>query len=202
MRQDGTTGRPAAALAALLLTCVPGPPAAAGQMPLEVFGNLRRGMPESEVLLRAGAPDLVTSPDGEVFAYGFGSVGPEVRELHYVPEASDHDPQLTIVTIRRGRVAALDRRKIVAPPAALLGAPPGPEAARPGAVPRHDVDVRRERAERTLEAAERYAEVRARIKARDEAAPAGRSPVYRGVDAEGTAYFGDVPPDGADAREQ
>ncbi len=174
--------------------------ASAGQMDVSTFNNLRRGMPESEVLLRAGAPDLVTAPDGGVLAPGGGGYGvvtlSPVRRLHWIPDAGEHDPHLTIVTLTHGRVSALDRRKILAPdlppPVPLAGAPAAP-------APRSDVAIRRERAERTLEAAERYAEVRARIKAGAEApgADAADRPVYRGRDASGHPYFGDLPPNGA-----
>ena len=179
-------------------------PLPAAQMDIGVYNNLRRGMLESEVLLRAGAPDRVTSPDGAVLSGGDYLYTSHIRELHYLPDAGEHDPQLTVVTISRGRVSALERRKIIAP----VAYPPAdsvtatPSAARAPA--RSDTDIRRERAERTLEAAERYAEVRARIKQRDgEPQPPGRGgSVYRGTGEQGDAYFGDVPPPGSTGSEQ
>jgi hypothetical protein len=176
-----------ALFAALAAGCV-----AAGQMSLETFGNLRRGMLESEVVLRAGPPDLVTSPEGDVVVFGEGIYGPSVRELHYLPDSAEHDPQLTVVTITRGRVSALERRKITAPPESLYGGDVGAEP--PAPAPRSDIDIRRDRAERTLDAAEEYSEVRARIKARGHESPPTQRRLYRGHDDKGSPYFGDVPP--------
>jgi hypothetical protein len=184
--------RGAAAIVAALAAAL----AAADQMSLETFGNLRRGMLESEVLLRAGPPDLVTSPEGDVVVLGGGVYGPSVRELHYLPAGDEHDPQLTVVTITRGRVSALERRKITAPSESLYGGDAGGEP--PGPAPRRDIDIQRERADRTLDAAERYSEVRARIKAGSDETPPPRRPVYRGRDEAGSPYFGDVPPPAAE----
>jgi hypothetical protein len=172
-------------------------------MDIATYNALGRGMPESEVLLRAGEPDLVTAPGGEVLARGAwgGAVldtGPRIR-FHYLPGRGEHDPWLTIITFTNGRVSALERRKLLGP----VSVPPPPrvpglDAARPAV---RDEDIRRERAERTLEAAQRYSDVRARIKERaGETTPGPGREVYRGTDAEGTPYFGDRPP--AEAKER
>ncbi len=178
----------AAVMLALLLALAG---AGAGQLDLYTFNNLRRGMPESEVLLRAGPPDLVTAQGGTILARDWDGTALEsaasVKRLHYLPGPREHDPQLTIVTVTHGRVSALERRKVFS-----LAAPPAPAA---GVRPRSDEDVRRERADRTLKAAQRYAEIRARIKSQAGEAPAAAAPpVYRGTDAGGNAYFGDAPP--------
>ncbi len=46
----------------------------AGQIDSSAFFHLRRGMSESEVLVRAGPPDLVTSPGQEVVQVRHGVV--------------------------------------------------------------------------------------------------------------------------------
>lgn len=176
-------------------------PCAGAQMDITTFNGLRRGMPESEVLLRAGPPDLVTEPGGAILAYGdYGGsvlVGSSRVELHYMPDSSDHDPQLTIVTLSNGRVSDLERRKIIGEIKLPPPPPPEEEELAPESALRSDDDIRRDRAERTLDAAERYADVRARIKQRmrggNAASDAGR-PLYRGTDDQGRPYFGDVPP--------
>jgi hypothetical protein len=131
----------------------------------------------------------VTYPDGAVVSdRGYDDSG--VYELHYIPGPEEHDPQLTVVTVSHGRVSALERRKIVAP---APGVPPSPPAIGREVAP-SDIEIRRERAQRTLEAAEEYAHVRARIKERGvEAAPGAGGTVYRDTGGEGDAYFGDVP---------
>ena len=171
-----------------------GAAAQAAQMDLETFNNLRRGMPESEVLLRAGEPDRVTAPGGGLIAHHGHAVhlGPRLA-YHYLPDASEHDPWLTVVTMTNGRVSALERRKLLSP---LPGALPAPDD--PGAAPApDDHSIRRQRASRTLDAAQAYSEVRWRIHERNQqrSSPASPSrPVYRGTDESGAAYFGDVAP--------
>lgn len=179
---------------------------AAGQIDSSTFFALRRGMAESEIYIRAGPPDLVTSPGGEVIERESGVIDPRsgiidttrtidaptIKQLHYIPGLEEHDPHLTIITIRRGVVFELHRRKIIAPRPAFV--PEREQAEAP--VSRSDTDIRRERLDRTLNAAQRYATVRARIKARREAPgdSVPKRPVYRGRDPEGAAYFGDRPP--------
>lgn len=172
----------------------------AAQMDIGTFNNLRRGMHEAEVLARAGEPDRVTAY-GHTVAYGWhGARGLHAAEryaFHYVPEPHEHDPWLTVVVLTHGRVSALERRKI-------MGRPPAAASAAGAAVsgaPARDDDVRRARAERTLRAAERYAEVRWRLRERAHGDGAGGEAqarrVYRGTDEHGTPYFGDVAPAGA-----
>lgn len=185
---------PAALLLASVATALAGV-AAAAQIDTATFNALRRGMPESEVLARAGEPDLITAPGGQVLARGaFGGAvldsGPRIL-YHYVPEPGAHDPWLTIVTFTNGRVSALERRKLFAP----VAAPPPRMEDRPAPEPPRDEDVLRERADRTLDAAERYSEVRSRIKERSGAIPPPpEREIYHGTDEHGTPYYGDRPP--------
>lgn len=171
--------------------------AGAAQMDIETFNNLRRGMLESEVLLRAGAPDLITAPGGYVASYGLAGTtlayaGARV-EFHYLPDANDHDPWLTVVVLSGGRISALERTKFTGTFAASYDTPD----AAPTRVQPRDHDIRADRADRTLRAAERYAEVRWRIRERGAAADGPAAPprtLYRGTDDQGTPYFGDVAP--------
>ncbi|MEW5710456.1 MAG: DUF4124 domain-containing protein [Pseudomonadota bacterium] len=99
-------------------------PAARG-LPFEVFIHLRRGMTESEVLARAGPPDLQTvegvdevqqtlaeaRPVGPRDARGFSSIklidSRIVKTWTYLPTASD--PFTTVITFRGGRVENIER---------------------------------------------------------------------------------------------
>ncbi len=174
--------------------------AMAGQIDITTFNTLRRGMSESEVLIRAGPPDLVDTIRVESVGthrrslHGRGSIVTRsaewpVRQLHYIPAPDQHDPHLTVITIRDGVVSLIERTKVFGRIA------PGPEPA--AARRRSDHDLKIRRAERTLEAARAYAATRARLKA--EAESASPKPDfklrYRTVQPDGSVYFGDKPPD-------
>lgn len=173
----------------------------AGQIDTGTFNALRRGMDESEVLIRAGEPDMVTEVGGGVLAwsdYGARIVEGATRfRLHYIPGPEEHDPWLTIITVTNGIVTSLERRKVfgeLRPPPSRIddaAAPDSPALRRQLT----DDDIRRERAERTLEAAQRYSDLRTRLKEGAAAPPVGAHgrPLYKGTDDEGVPYFGDVP---------
>lgn len=79
----------------------PPPPPAVQQargMDFGVYIHLRRGMSEGEVLLRAGKPDHESFDGGRNFV---------VKSLYYYPTQAD--PYITVVTLRGGRVASLER---------------------------------------------------------------------------------------------
>ncbi len=81
----------------------PPPPPSVPQsrgMDFGVYIHLRRGMSEGEVLLRAGTPDQETFEGGRNFV---------VKSLYYYPTLSD--PFITVVTLRGGRVAELERTR-------------------------------------------------------------------------------------------
>ena len=69
-------------------------------MDFGVYIHLKRGMSEAEVLLRAGPPDQESVEGGRYFV---------VKSLYYYPTLAD--PYITTVTIRGGRVAALERTR-------------------------------------------------------------------------------------------
>lgn len=77
----------------------PATPAVRG-MAFGVYMHLRRGMTEGEVLLRAGKPDQETVEGGRNFV---------VKSLYYYPTLSD--PFITVITLRGGRVAELERKQ-------------------------------------------------------------------------------------------
>jgi hypothetical protein len=184
----------------LFAGCLAAGAAQAGQIDTAVFNGLRRGMAESEVLLRAGEPDLITEAGGGVLIYDdYGAAvansGSRIK-LHYMPGPEEHDPWITIITVINGTVTALERRKVFG----ALHVPPTRDddssavMSAPAQRPLSDDDIRRERADRTLEAAQRYSVVRTRIKDRESAnADSQRRPVYRSTDDAGVPYFGDVP---------
>jgi len=197
----------------------------AGQIDSSVLFRLRTGMAESEVLVRAGPPDLVTSPGDEAVEFRSGAEVQDaegniafdtferinvaaVRRWHYIPDASEHDPHLTIITMKRGLVFNIERKKIFS-----RDLPPPPDQTsydRPPVMT--DDDIVRQRLQRTIDAAEHYAETRNRLK-REEieltrakaelpAAPEEDtgSKVYRSIDENGEVYYGDRPP--ADRRQE
>ena len=182
----------------------------AGQMDLATFGLLRRGMPESELLFRAGPPDLDTSVGvtergfraGSLDASGdksvdFGEVQRRTvtfqKEWHYIPGPGDHDPYLTVITLSGGRIIDLRRVKMFS--RSKFFSPPQPT--REPAPSQSTVQI--QRADSTLRAAEEYASTRARLKERAEleaetqTTPPGDATVYQGIADDGSVYFGDQP---------
>lgn len=185
--------------------------AGAGQIDSSAYFHLRRGMSESEVLVRAGSPDLVTSPgteavevkrgmvdqgdDGEVTFDSFRRTRiPTITRWHYVPGGGETDPFITIITFRAGEIWEIQRTKVFSRHKAKStggASDPLPIAS--------DTDIQRERADNTLKAAETYAATRAKLKeqAGEEGAPAATkeaTTIYSGVQPDGSTYFGDSPP--------
>lgn len=190
-----------------VLSC---PATRAGQIDSSAFFLLQRGMSESEILVRAGPPDLVTSPGQEAVEVKHGVVQrgedgavsfdsflrtriPTITSWHYVPAPGETDPFITIVTFRGGEVWELQRQKVFSryrPPSS--GAAP-----EQGSV--SDTDIRRERADNTLKAAEAYAATRAKLKVEGGDTEVGVTAeesmtIYKGVQPDGSTYFGDSPP--------
>lgn len=97
MSKQRITLQRAFALPLLVIACS----AMAGQDARE-RGFIRKGMPEGEVLFRIGKPDheaLIANTKGQ----------PEEKTWTYFPHS--RDPQtLTILTLRAGVVAEIDRR--------------------------------------------------------------------------------------------
>ena len=186
------------------------PLASAGQIESSAYFHLRRGMAESEVLVRAGPPDLVTSPGQEAIEVKHGVVDrgedgdvtfdsfrrtriPTLSRWHYVPEPGETDPFITIITFRAGEVWEIQRTKV------FSRYKPKSSAAAPEQKSATDTEIQRERADNTLKAAEAYAATRAKLKeqGRDEAAstpPRDSATVYKGLQPDGSTYFGDSPP--------
>mgnify|MGYP001813938155 CR=1 FL=1 len=167
----------------------------AGQIDITTFNTIRIGMNEGEVLVRAGPPDLRV-PLGAVETtfdsfYGTTETTAFVNELHYIPDSSEHDPHLTVITIRGGKVHAIDRTKVFS----RTLAPSSSNQYAPTQQTRSDHDIKVQRADRTLQAAQRYAETRARLKAAAEPTLTTDQDVYSEVQADGSTYFGDRPPD-------
>lgn len=210
-------------LALVLVACVGGVHGA--QLDSASFFKIRRGMNESELLILAGQPDLVTYPgvvarettitgrDSETRDLPGGSATsesalrfrrteiPEIKQYHYIPDRSEHDPYLTVFTLRGGIITRIDRTKVFSRD--NLPDPPA-DSSEPREPARTDLDIQRERAERTAEAARAYAETRRRLLeevARDAEDASEPPPVYRSVGEDGSVYFGDRPaPVPADAE--
>lgn len=185
----------------------------AGQIASADFFKLQRGMSESEILVRAGVPDLVTTPGFETIEVQGGKVRddktgkrisfdtfrhsrtPVIERWHYVPGPHEHDPHLTIVTFRGGEVWELVRTKVFS--RASLPQPSEDAPERDGGTSEYDVRV--ERVDKTIDAAESYAATRRRLKealpeAGAEAARDAETTIYRRVQPDGSTYYGDKPP--------
>jgi len=187
--------------------------AVAGQIDSSAYFHLRRGMSESEVLVRAGPPDLVTSPGQEAVEVRRGVVNqgddgdvsfdsfrrtriPTLASWHYVPGPGETDPFITIVTFRGGEVWELERTKVFS----RYKPESSPTESRQDTI--SDTDIQRERADNTLKAAEAYAATRAKLKEQGGTAAAGTAtqqskPIYKGLQPDGSTYFGDSPPNEA-----
>lgn len=182
----------------------------AGQMDLSTFGLLRRGMSESELLFRAGPPDLDTSVGvtergfrgGSLDATGKRSLGfgefqrRTVRfqkEWHYIPGPREHDPYLTVVRLSGGQISDIRRIKMFSRSKYF----DEPQSVEPGP---SNSEVQIQKADNALRAAEEYASTRARLKERvsreaeTQPVPQTDVTVYEGVLSDGSAYFGDRPP--------
>ena len=174
--------------------------ASAGQMDLATFNLLTHGMSESEVLVRAGRPDLdvpvgevgakrtVIGDNGKVVEVFTRTSSVHVRELHYIPDRSEHDPHLTVITITGGRVTALHREKVFSRGATQSSGSPHTSS---------DESRKIERAARTLDAAEDYAAIRqGYLSAADEAmvSKPAEPRVYRLEQDDGSVYYGDRQP--------
>lgn len=204
-----------AALLSLAIVGISAAPLSAGQIDSAAYFHLNRGMSESEVLVRAGPPDLVTSPGTEAIEVKHGMVDrgeegdvsfdsfrrtriPIITSWHYVPGPQVTDPFITIVTFRAGEVWDIERTKVFS-----RYKPSSPEtSSQSESAPASDTDIQRERADNTLKAAEAYAATRAKLKeqAGDEVVDEssnGEKTIYMYVQPDGSTYFGDTPPDQA-----
>jgi hypothetical protein len=75
-------------------------PSSARGMEFDTFIRLQRGMTEAELLQRAGVPDRESV---ENFRHDI------VKSMYYMPTAGN--PYITVVTLRGGRIANLERIK-------------------------------------------------------------------------------------------
>jgi hypothetical protein len=80
----------------------PAPPAAEAPrgMAFDTYIRLERGMSEGELLQRAGKPDQVSLENARADV---------VKSFYYYPTSSD--PFITVVTVRGGRIANLERTR-------------------------------------------------------------------------------------------
>lgn len=92
--------KPAPAPVAVVAPPAPSAPPPARGMDFGVYIQIKRGMTEGEVLLRAGAPDHESFEGGRHFV---------VKSLYYYPTLAD--PYITVVTLRGGRVASVERTR-------------------------------------------------------------------------------------------
>ena len=193
----GTAPRLWLSLSAVFAACVSAT-AGAGQIDAPTLYLLRSGMSSAEVLVRAGPPDLV-DPPGVAGTAVVARDGFSVERWHYIPDRSEHDPHLTVITMRPGRVFNIERTKVFS-----RAGVPEPPAATPDPGP-GDSELSRQRLNRTLSAAEHYARTRARLKRDDielrraeeelpdEDRQTSELRIYRGVDESGSVYYGDTP---------
>ena len=174
-------------------------------MEARTFSLLQIGMSESEVLARAGQPDLDTSiglesvehdtfirlDDGDtVVGVSRKKQVAAVKELHYVPGPGEHDPHLTVVTIKAGKITRLKRSKLFTRSTNGL---PVVSNADTGSISDYDYKIRQ--LNRTIAAAQQLADTRARLKAAAGNAPPTRTvEIYSAIQPDGSVYFGDRPP--------
>jgi hypothetical protein len=78
----------------------PAPVAVVRGMDFKTFVRLQVGMTEGELLLRAGRPDHATVENVQ---------GDIVKTFYYYP--TKEDPFLTVITLRGGRVASIERER-------------------------------------------------------------------------------------------
>jgi hypothetical protein len=71
-----------------------------GQIDFEIYQHLKIGMSESEILIRAGAPDR------EEY------MGGSVKQLFYIPGRDEYDPHITVITTTNGRVTNIERTRL------------------------------------------------------------------------------------------
>jgi len=131
----------------------------AGQIDSASYFHLRRGMNESEILLRAGEPDRITGLNTAPLSAnqaGYAAADLEIKRFHYIPGALESDPHLTVITFRGGLVSRIERSKVFS-----RVKPPETDAVRR---PLTTDEVRRKQADRVLDAARDYAEIRQRLK--------------------------------------
>ena len=118
---------------------------------------------------------------------------PTLASWHYVPGPGETDPFITIITFRAGEVWELTRTKVFSrykPKSSVTASTQGTMS---------DTDIQRERADNTLKAAEAYAATRAKLKEQGGNAAASTpaqkpTTIYKGVQPDGSTYFGDSPP--------
>lgn len=91
-------------------------PGWAGQIDSATYFLLDEGMSEGEVLIRAGAPDKEIYFDSEA-----QRTAQSIKQLLYIPEPGEPDPNLTIINIQRGRVISIERIKLFSSPSKRTG---------------------------------------------------------------------------------
>jgi hypothetical protein len=100
-KAPGKSAQPPQGTVAPQASASPAPaPSAARGMEFDTFIRLQRGMTEAELLQRAGVPDRESV---ENFRHDI------VKSMYYMPTAGN--PYVTVVTLRGGRIANLERIK-------------------------------------------------------------------------------------------
>jgi hypothetical protein len=100
---------PIAILAIALIS--PALPVHAGQMDFDIYRMLDVGMTEAELLVRAGPADHVIFMQSQAIREPLSD-----KQLIYIPKPGEYNPQLTIITIHKGRISALERTALQSPP--------------------------------------------------------------------------------------
>ena len=203
--------------AAFAASSATSPLALAGQIDSGTYFRLQRGMSESELLSRAGPPDLVTSPgtvttirrsgavaepvpDVQVIDTAEKEVTQEVKQYHYIPGPYEPDPFLTVITIRGGQVWDIERTKLFTRPKYPADQPDDAGAGRTRKP--SDEEILLQRAEDRFKAAKEYAETRTRLmreagkteSTQGQPATSEKATIYRSSQPDGSFYFGDAPP--------
>ena len=155
----------------------------AGQIDTRTYTLLSVGMPESEVIARAGPPDEVTE-EGFVGTPGGGLL--HIRKLHYIPGPEEQDPYLTVVTVVSGTVSHLERTIMTHRPHRFPQRPPNEPPLEPAP------------AEKTPSAIQEYKAIREGLMDKARKAPEAQDvpqKVYKWIDKKGDIHFSDTQPE-------
>ncbi|HXN07654.1 MAG TPA: hypothetical protein VN944_11405, partial [Nitrospiria bacterium] len=96
--------------AVIFFSCVLSAYASAGMIDFDTYRMLDKGMSEGEIIYRLGIPDR------EIYFDDAAHRTPEsIKQYFYIPIPGDQDPQLTIITFKKGIVISIKRVQVSVP---------------------------------------------------------------------------------------
>jgi hypothetical protein len=94
-------------LAVIVTSCIISAHALAGTMDFDTDRMLDQGMSEGEIIYRAGTPDKKIYFDDPAHRSA-----ESIKQYFYIPLPEDQDPQLTIITFKKGIVISIKRVQV------------------------------------------------------------------------------------------